>query len=272
MNPILLDLEFITIRWYSVLILIAALVGVSFALLEAKRFKITSDFIFNLIFWTVMSAFIGARLYYVAFNWSYYSANLVEILKVWQGGLAIHGGIIFGFLAVLVYTKKYQVRTFKFTDIIVPSLIIGQAIGRWGNFFNSEAHGAVTTLAFLQKFHIPNFIVEGMQINGVYYQPTFFYESLWCLLGFIVLLILRRLKYIKVGQLTSIYLMWYSVGRFFIEASRTDSLMLGSFKAAQIASVGLFVLGIVLFVIFGQKGSKLDNLYGEIGNEEDIRF
>ncbi len=272
MNPILLDLNFITIKWYSVLILLGTLIGIFLMLTEAKKFKITSDFIFNLSFWTIISAFIGARIYYVAFNWSYYSNNLLEILKIWEGGLAIHGGIIAGFITILLYTKKYKVRTFKFTDMIVPSLLIGQAIGRWGNFFNGEAHGAMTTLEALQKLRIPEFIINGMYIGGSYYQPTFFYESLWCLLGFIILLIIRRLKYIKVGQLTSIYLMWYSVGRFFIEATRTDSLMLGSFKMAQVISVVLFVLGLILFIIMSQKGSKLDNLYGEIGNEEDIRF
>lgn len=272
LNPVLLDLDFITIKWYSILILIGALVGIILAIMEAKKFKITSDFMFNLAFWTILSAFVGARLYYIAFNWSYYSKNLLEIVQIWQGGLAIHGGIIGGFLAILVYTKKYQVRTFKFTDIIVPSLIIGQAIGRWGNFFNGEAHGVATTLENLQRLRIPEFIINGMNIGGIYYQPTFFYESLWCLLGFIVLIVVRRIKYIKVGQLTAIYLMWYSVGRFFIEASRTDSLMIGTFKMAQIISVGLLVLGIVLFIVFGQKGSKLENLYGEIGNEEDIRF
>ncbi len=272
MNPILVDLDFITIKWYSVLILVAAFVGISLALLEAKKFKISTDFVFNLSFWAIVAAFVGARLYYVFFNWSYYSANFWEIFKVWQGGLAIHGGIIGGFLAILIYTKKYKVRTFKFTDIIVPSLIFGQAIGRWGNFFNGEAHGAATTLKALQKLKIPNFIIEGMNIDGVYYQPTFFYESLWCLLGFILMAIIRRFKYIKVGQLTAIYLMWYSVGRFFIEATRTDSLMMGSFKMAQVISVALFVIGLILFIIFGQRGSKLDNLYGEVGNEEDIRF
>jgi phosphatidylglycerol:prolipoprotein diacylglycerol transferase len=132
LNPVLLDLDFITIKWYSVLILIGALVGIVLAIMEARKFKITSDFMFNLAFWTILAAFVGARLYYIAFNWSYYSKNLLEIVQIWQGGLAIHGGIIGGFLAILIYTKKYQVRTFKFTDIIVPSLIIGQAIGRCG--------------------------------------------------------------------------------------------------------------------------------------------
>ncbi|HOP65592.1 MAG TPA: prolipoprotein diacylglyceryl transferase [Bacilli bacterium] len=272
MNPILLDLDFIIVRWYSVFILVAVLLGISLAIMEAKKFKISTDFIFNLSFWTIMFAYIGARLYYVIFNWSYYSQNFWEVFQVWKGGLAIHGGIIFGLLTILIYTKKYQVRTLKFTDIVVPGVILGQAIGRWGNFFNSEAHGAATTLEFLQKLKIPNFIIEGMNIGGIYYQPTFLYESLWCLLGFIILVIVRRIKYIKVGQITSLYLMWYSLGRFFIEATRTDSLMLGSFKVAQIISVVLFIAGLVIFVICGQKGSKLENLYNEVGNEEDIRF
>ena len=227
---------------------------------------------FNLCFWTVIFAFIGSRLYYVIFNWSYYQNNLLEILQVWKGGLAIHGAILFGLITIICYTKKYQVRTLKFTDIIAPSLILGQAIGRWGNFFNGEAHGAATTLEALQKLRLPEFIIKGMNIDGAYYVPSFFYESLWCLLGFIALLIIRRLKYLKVGQLTGIYFMWYSVGRFFIEAGRTDSLMLGTFKMAQVISVVLFLVGLVMVVVKGNNGDKLDNLYNEIGNEEDIRF
>jgi phosphatidylglycerol:prolipoprotein diacylglycerol transferase len=143
-----------------------------------------------------------------------------------------------------------------------PSLILGQAIGRWGNFFNSEAHGGATTLIALRSKHIPDFIINGMYINGVYYEPTFFYESLWCFLGFIVLLIVRHYKYLKVGQLSGIYFMWYGVGRFFIEAMRTDSLMLGGFKVAQLVSLVLFIIGLALVMIMGRK-SKFEDLYTE---------
>ena len=149
-------------------------------------------------------------------------------------------------------------------------LILGQAIGRWGNFFNQEAHGVATTYAKLKDMHIPEFIINNMNIGGIYYTPTFLYESIWCLLGFIVLLIARKFKYLKVGQLTSIYLMWYSIGRFLIEASRTDSLMLGGFKVAQLISVLLFLIGLFAFMILSRR-SKFENLYSE-SNADQIRF
>ena len=129
------------------------------------------------------------------------------------------------------------------------SLIIAQAIGRWGNFFNSEAHGPVTTLANLKDLFIPQFVIDGMNIGGVYYHPTFYYESLWCLLGFIVLLLVRRFyRSLKCGQLTCIYLMWYGIGRLFIESLRTDSLMIGGLKVAQLVSIGMVVIGVLVFI------------------------
>ena len=139
-----------------------------------------------------------------------------------------------------------------------------------GNFFNQEAHGAATTYAKLKDMNIPEFIIENMNINGIYYTPTFLYESIWCLLGAIVLMIAKKFKYLKVGQLTSIYLMWYSAGRFVIEASRTDSLMLGGFKVAQLVSVLLFLVGLFAFMVLSRK-SKFENLYSE-ANADQIRF
>ena len=144
------------------------------------------------------------------------------------------------------------------SDILVVSLIIGQAIGRWGNFFNQEAYGAATTLEFLNKFIPVRFIVDGMNIGGVYYHPTFLYESLWCLVGFIVLLIIRRMKYTQIGQITGFYLIWYGVGRFFIEILRTDSLMIGPLKAAQIMSVIMIILGIIIIVMKARRFSLTD--------------
>lgn len=262
MSDILLDLGFLSIKWYSVLMLIALLIGITMITREAKHFNISENFITNLLFWTVIIAIIGSRTYYVIFEWDYYSLHPEEIIKIWQGGLAIHGAILFGALFIIFYTKKYKVKTLKIIDIIVPALCIGQVIGRWGNFFNGEAHGPATTLKFLQNLHLPNFIIEGMYINGTYYHPTFLYESIWNLVGFIILMCLRRYKYLKVGTLTSIYLIWYSIGRFFIEALRTDSLMLGNIKMAQLVSILLFIIGVIIF-IFCHRGPKLNNLYNE---------
>lgn len=271
MNPILLDLGFVKIYWYSVMIFLGLLIGGWIILKEAKRFGISEDFITNLFFFAIPISVLGARLYYVIFNWEYYSVNLSEILMIWEGGLAIHGGMIFGLLWIIFYTKKYKVNTFRILDMIVVGLIIGQAIGRWGNFFNGEAHGAATTLEVLKNLHLPNFIIEGMNIGGIYYQPTFLYESMWSLIGFIILLVVRRIKYIKIGQPTAIYLIWYGIGRFIIEGMRTDSLMFGNLRQAQIVSVIMVIIGIIIFIL-KNKGSKLENQYNKTGDINEIRF
>ena len=271
MSPVLVDLGFIKIYWYSVFILLALFIGGSLIIKEGKKFKIPKNYSENLIFLGIIFAIIGARIYYVIFNWEYYSQNLLSIFKVWEGGLAIHGGVIAGLIFVIIYTKKYKVNTWRMLDIIAVGLIIGQAIGRWGNFFNGEAHGPATTLEFLKSLFLPQFIIEGMNINGIYYHPTFLYESLWCIIGFVILLILRRTKYIKIGQITSLYFIWYGIGRFFIESLRTDSLMFFGFKAAQIVSIIYILIGIIIFII-KSRGSKLENQYNDMENTNEIRF
>ncbi len=265
MNEILIDFGVFQISWYSVCILIGIFVGGFLILKEGKKFNVNPDFITNLVFWMVFLGVVGSRIYYVAFNWDYYTVNLLSILKIWEGGLAIHGAIILGILTLIIYAKKYKVKILVLCDIFSVGVIIGQAIGRWGNFFNQEAHGPEVSRTFLEGLYLPNFIIEGMNIYGIYYHPTFLYESLWCFLGFIILLLIRRYKYLKIGQLTGTYFMWYSVGRFFIEALRTDSLMIENLKAAQIVSVIMFLIGLVL-VLIKNKGSRFENLYrkGEI--------
>lgn len=272
MSKYLLDLGFFQISWYSIFILIGIFIGGTILLKEARKYDINDDFLSNLVFWTVIFGVIGARLYYVAFNYDYYSNNLIDIIKTWEGGLAIHGGILFGFIFVVIYTWKYKVKLFRILDIAAPGLIIGQAIGRWGNFFNQEAFGAEVSKSFLEGLHLPQFIIDGMYINGSYYHPTFLYESLWCLIGFIVIILIRKFyKYLKKGQLTGIYLMWYSLGRFFIESLRTDSLMFNDFKVAQVVSVALFVIGLIITVAKG-RGSKFEGLYKESDIVNEIKF
>lgn len=271
MNPILLDLGFIKIYWYSVMILLGLIVGGSLIMKESERYKIPEDYMTNMILFLVIFSIIGARIYYVIFNWSYYSSNLIDIFKTWEGGLAIHGGIIFGIIWIIIYTRKYKVNTMRMLDIMSVGLIIGQAIGRWGNFFNGEAHGTATTLEFLKSIHIPGFIINGMNIYGTYYQPTFLYESLWCLLGFILLLIFRRRYYTKIGQTTGLYLIWYSIGRFFIEGLRTDSLMFGGLRIAQVISILMMIIGLLIFIIKGS-GSKLENRYNDLEDTHEVQF
>lgn len=271
MNPIAFELFGYEFRWYSILLLIGMIIAIFLFIKEGKRFNIPKDFTFNLAFWVIIFGIISARIYYCIFNFELYKDNLIDIFKIWEGGLAIHGGIIGGFITLLIYTKKYSVNTYKITDMAVVPLLLAQSIGRWGNFFNSEAHGVATNYNFLKNtLHLPTFIVDGMKIGNVYYHPTFFYESLYCFIGFIILLFVRRYRYLKRGQLTCLYLMYYSVGRFFIESLRTDSLMLGGFRVAQIVSIVLFIIGLIIFMILGRKG-RFEDLYNEEQNGP-IRF
>lgn len=271
MNPVIFSLGSFEIRWYSIILLVAFLMASYIINKEAKRFDIEKDFIFNLLFWTLIFGIIGARIYYVIFDWQYYSNNIGEIWKIWNGGLAIHGGIIAGLLTILVYTKKYKLRVVRYLDFIVVGLILGQAIGRWGNFFNSEAHGLATSLEHLKNLHLPEFIIEGMKINGVYYTPTFLYESILCLIGLMIILIIRRNKYTKVGTPTGLYLIIYGLIRFFIERSRTDSLMFGGFKIAMIVSIIMIIIGMIMLIINSKKG-KFEDLYNDKNNKDIIKF
>ena len=251
MNPIAIDLGFIQIYWYSLTMLLGVILGSTFAYYEIKRLKADKEYFFNMVFYAIIFAFLGARLYYVIFNLDYYLANLSEIPAIWHGGLAIHGGIIGGALTIIIYSLKHKKNwndIFKYLDVSAISILIGQIIGRWGNFFNQEAHGGVTTRMFLEKLHIPEFVINGMTINGIVYHPTFLYESFFNLIGLIILLIIRKKKNIKNGMILSIYLIWYSSVRFFIEIMRTDSLMLFSLKMAQVISIILFILGIIIFI------------------------
>lgn len=249
MSPILIKLGSLEIRWYSVLILIAFVIGYLLVLKRGQKKGISKAHINDMAFYLVIVCILGARLYYCLFNFDYYKSNLIDILKVWQGGLAIHGGIIAGIVFLLIYTKKYKIKFLEMADIIAPALALGQAIGRWGNFFNQEAYGPATTFFELKRLHVPNFVIDGMYINGTVHHPTFFYESVGCLLIFILIMILRNIKNIKIGQMTGLYFVLYGTLRYYIEALRTDSLMLNSFRVAQIISIIMFVIGILMLII-----------------------
>lgn len=269
-DPIAFELLGFEIRWYSIFILTAVFVAYYLIMNESRRQKVKTDFVFNLIFWTIIFGIIGARLYYVAFSFADYKENLIEILKVWNGGLAIHGGIIAGLLTIILYCKKYKVNTIKILDICAPAVLLAQGIGRWGNFFNFEAYGSITTYDTLMKMKIiPGFVVDNMYINGAYRLPMFYFEFLACLVGFIILLFIRRRKYIKIGQTASAYLVWYGIIRFFIEIFRNDSLMMGNIKVAQIVSILMVISGIILFII-KQRKPILEDLYNR--PSEDIVF
>lgn len=254
MNPILIDFGVIQIYWYSVIILSAILIGSAIFLKRAKKEGYKEDFLTDTLFYLIIFSILGARLYYVLFNFGYYMKHPLEIVAIWNGGLAIHGGIIAGSICLLYRARKNKKSFLRLTDLLAPSIILGQAIGRWGNFFNSEAHGIATSKQVLENLHIPRFIIKGMNIDGVYYHPTFLYESIWCLLGFILLIYLSKKVKLRRGGLTGIYFIWYSLARFFIESIRTDSLMLGPFKIAQVVSILLFLAG--LYLLFRKKDDK----------------
>ena len=271
MNPVAFSIGNFEIRWYSILIAIAVIISYFMIKSECRKFQIKNEFVFNLMFWTIIFGIIGARLYYVLFNLDYYSNHLMETVQIWKGGLAIHGGLAFGLITLFVYCKKYGMRVGKILDIVVVPLLLAQAIGRWGNFFNSEAYGSIVEYNTLINLKIiPQFVIDNMYIDGAYRLPMFYFESLWCLLGFIVTLFLRRGKYVKESQIFGFYLIWYGVARFVIEIFRADSLMLGNFKIARIVSVAMVIAGIIVEIIQAQK-PKLDDLYNRVEVEE-IRF
>ena len=260
----------VSIYWYSIMIVFGMFVAFFVANREIKRLNLNKEFFVNLVFYIILFGILGARVYYVLFNLEYYLSYPSEIIKIWHGGLAIHGGILAGILVVIFYCKKYNVNILKVLDICAVSLIIAQAIGRWGNFFNQEAYGMVTSKATLETLQLPNFIINGMFINGEYYHPTFLYESIWNFIGFIIMLFFRRRRYNKIGQVTSFYMIWYSLGRLFIEQMRMDSLMLGPIKAAQLISLIFIIIGVFL-IVKNKKDSKFENLYN-VDGENEIRF
>ena len=229
-------------------ILLGVIVAYILITREGKKQGLPKEFISDLIFYTLIIGILGARVYYCVFNLDYYLANPSEILKIYNGGLAIHGGVIAGFIFVYFYTKKKNVSFIKILDIVAPAVIIAQSFGRWGNFFNQEAHGGITTYQNLKNMHIPEFIINGMHIEGKYYYPTFFFESIWCLIGFIILMIARKNKNLRKGFQIGFYFIWYGIGRFFIEALRTDSLMFFGLKIAQIVSLIGIIIGIIIIV------------------------
>lgn len=253
MNPIFLKIGNIIIYWYSVILLIAFVVGCLLILKEAKKQGIPKDILEDFIFYTIPICLIGARIYYVLFEFEYYSKYPGDIIKVWEGGLAIHGGIIAGFFCLIYFTKKNKINMLKMLDILVVSLILGQIIGRWGNFMNGEAFGPTTSLNFLKSLHLPKFIIDGMYIEEAYHHPTFLYESLWNLIGFIAMLIIRNTKINRLGLLTSIYFIWYGIGRFLIESLRTDSLMFLNIRIAQVISILFILIGIGVFIYSKKK-------------------
>ncbi|EOD7480857.1 prolipoprotein diacylglyceryl transferase [Staphylococcus aureus] len=246
-DPVAFNLGPLSVRWYGIIIAVGILLGYFVAQRALVKAGLHKDTLVDIIFYSALFGFIAARIYFVIFQWPYYAENPSEIIKIWHGGIAIHGGLIGGFIAGVIVCKVKNLNPFQIGDIVAPSIILAQGIGRWGNFMNHEAHGGPVSRAFLEQLHLPNFIIENMYINGQYYHPTFLYESIWDVAGFIILVNIR--KHLILGETFFLYLTWYSIGRFFIEGLRTDSLMLTSnIRVAQLVSILLILISISLIV------------------------
>jgi len=246
MNPIAFTILGFPIMWYGVLIGSGIMIALFLAQYTCKIKNLSYDTILNIALISLPIGIIGARLYYVIFEWGTYKNNPIEIFNTRGGGLAIHGGLIFGLTAALIYTYIKKVDFLSYIDAAAPCIIIAQSLGRWGNFFNSEAHGREVSIEFIKNF--PVFIQKGMYIQEgslppAYYHPTFLYESFWNLIVFFILMIILR-KSNKKGIAIFSYIFLYSFGRFFIEALRTDSLMLGPLRVAQFVSLVAMVISL----------------------------
>ncbi len=251
MHPVLIDFGPVAIRFYGLMYVVAILVG-SYLIrkeVERKGIPLVPDEVMNLIVWTVIGGIIGARAYYVLFNWGYYGANPSEIPAVWHGGLAIHGGLIGGITAAWLYLRRKSVPFWRMADAAAPALILGQAFGRFGNFMNGDAHGRPTDMPWGIVF--PPESIAGSEFPGTPLHPTMLYEMFINLSIFAFLWFVLRKKGHKDGFIFVAYLTLYSIGRFIVEHFRADSLMMDSLKAAQ--AVGLTIAALGLIIIFAKR-------------------
>jgi prolipoprotein diacylglyceryl transferase len=242
MNPVAFEVFGLEVRWYGIFIATAMFLGSLLFLRSTKKSGYKEDDIYDIILFAFPAAIVGARLYYVIFNWQYYAGDMMKIMNIRGGGLAIHGGLIGGFLAAYLVCKRKGLDYFDLVDRAAPLLPMGQAIGRWGNYTNGEAHGGPTDLPW------------AIQVEGQMVHPTFLYESIWNICLFAFLMWYSNKKHFK-GELILLYMGIYSVGRFFIEGLRTDSLMLGPIRMAQFIS--LVFIGVALAAwMYMRKKSK----------------
>lgn len=239
-NPVAFSFLGIDIMWYGILIATGFLLAILISYRRAHIFSISKDDIVNFALFMMPVSIIGARLYYVIFSWSLYKNNPVSIFYTRNGGLAIHGGLIAGIIVAVFFCRRRKIRLPDMADLIFPSVALAQSIGRWGNFFNSEAYGVQTSLPW------------AITVNGAKVHPAFLYESLWCLLIFFILIFITRHRKFP-GQIALLYLLMYSFERFFVEELRTDSLMIGDFKQAQVLSFLVFVASGVAYAVLRKK-------------------
>lgn len=269
-NPVFLRIGSLSIHWYAVFILMGITLAVIAGIREGKKKGINGDLIIDLVAVAVPLSILGARLYFILFNnLGWYLQNPERIIGIYPNGfigfsgLAIHGGIIVAGLYAWWALKRRNIPVLPFLDLTAAGFFIGQILGRFGNFMNQEAHGRIINAAnldaqreFLTSLFIPEFIVNGMFINGNYYHPTFLYEVLWNFIGLLIIVfVLRRLSKLLVGEIAAFYAIWYSFGRIFIESLRTDSLMLGPLRVAQVISI-VTIIAVAIAVIYRRKNEK----------------
>lgn len=250
LSPIAFQMGNFSVKWYGIIMATGVLLATMMAIFEGKRRQIMSDDFIDLLLWAVPIGFVGARLYYVLFEWGYFSKHPDQIIAIWNGGIAIYGGLLAGLAVLLIFCYQRMLPLFLMLDILAPSVLAAQILGRWGNFMNQEAFGAKTSLSFLQNLHLPHFIITQMYINGAYRQPTFLYESFFNLIGLILILSLRhRFHFYRQGEVFCTYLIWYGCVRFFVEGMRTDSLYIANtIRVSQALSAILILVGIGLVV------------------------
>lgn len=262
LDPVFLRIGTFPIYWYGVIIALGAFLGLLLATRESDRRGLQKDIMLDLVVYAIPIAIISARLYYVAFEWQQYvNKPWTNIFAIWEGGLAIHGALIGSVITAIIFTRVRKVSFWQIADIAAPSLILGQAIGRWGNFMNQEAFGEPIAQSTYNAFHqyLPDFIMNQMCIDGVYHHPTFLYESVWNILVLILLLVLRKYNPLR-GEVFLTYIMSYSVGRFFIEGMRTDSLVTGQIRVAEMLSL-ILIVGAIALIIYRRKSKKADHHY-----------
>lgn len=258
LNRVFLQLGSVSIYWYGVIIAVGTAIGLWLAIRESKKRGLHKDTFVDFLVFAIPAAIISARIYYVSFEWEDYADGpFWKVFATWEGGIAIHGAVIGAIITAIIFCRVKKISFWQLADIAAPSLILAQGIGRWGNFMNQEAHGGAVSADAYQNFiqYLPDFINNQMCIDGVLYHPTFLYESLWNVLGFIILLLLRRVN-LKRGEMFLFYLIWYSFGRYFIEGMRTDSLVADGLRAAQIVSISAIVIAVIIIIIRRLQGAK----------------
>ena len=244
---VFLEIGGLSIAWYAVLILTGAFIAYAISAHNLKKLHYPKEFAEDLFIDVLIVGIIGARLWFCVFyDLPYYLSHPTQIIAVWNGGLAIQGGLIAGATYAYFYVKKRGISFLRAADAIVPNILIAQAIGRWGNFVNQEAHGGIVDESFFDG--ILGFLKNGMYINGEYYLPTFFFESVLCIVGFILIVFVLKRFQNKRGDLMWAYMMWYGLIRFFIEGQRTDSLMFGPLRMAQLTSIAFIIIGLLGFI------------------------